>query len=447
MDPITLEEVFSFGHDGLVIYGTTVLVPKRGSGARLIVADDRGILMWPVLMNHTIVAESVCLSELRYSMSVTGLFSVDLGSIGSFIVLGLSGSDNSSLGMVIYKMNQLPDGNENLTLVQVFPTKYRVMDIKKVSNSTTDHYLMVLGSDSRLHAYYFDAQGSLHRTRSRYNHCRQWELRLGLLQSEDEGDLSNEQNAFGLPLRLLIDSGKFHSEAVVAFSSGVVTWDRTTTSFRSSAEWLRDIPTIVSPMSALKSPPRAPIHMRRNRSEGSINFEHTPYNTPMNSDRSVGIALSSSVDGIALFCEDRPVPILFPPSPAIMEASTSSVPRNHGTEASSSSIQGRRNHMANFNTSVMFDGAVSCLCFYRRHSENYLHLHAYSAPYTLASEKVYLVVGLASGAAAIMSLDNGADSSSVKPLPGSYEHGSVQAITVGDVKGNGYNDIVSTVVH
>ena len=323
MDPITLEEVFSFGHDGLIIYGTAALVPRRSCGARLIVADDRGILMWPVLMNHKIVAESICLSELRCSMSVTGLFAVDLGSIGSFIILGFSVSDHSSFGMMIYKTGQLPDGYEVVTLIQVFPTKYRVMDIKKVSNSASEHYLLVLGSDSRLHAYSFDVQGALHRTRARYNHCRQWEVRLGLLQSEDgnERASSNEQNAFGLPLRMLVESGKFHSEAVVAFSSGVVTWDRSITSFRSSAEWLRDIPTIVSPMRALKSPPRVPLHIRRNRSEGSINFEHTPYNTPMSSDRSIGIALSSSVDGIALLCEDRPVPLLFPPSP-------SAAPRN-----------------------------------------------------------------------------------------------------------------------
>jgi len=91
-------------------------------------------------------------------------------------------------------------------------------------------------------------------------------------------------------------------------------------------------------------------------------------------------------------------------------------------------------------STLLLDGAVSCLCFYD------LNASQRSRQLTNAASS-HIIVGLASGIGAVLKLDRQgqADDEDDMPivLPGAEEHGSLNCITIGDINVNGLDEIVS----
>lgn len=423
------------------------IVSSGGVIKRYLTVDDKGIIVFPSLDNDTIHLRQ-CIPPISSSLKVLGIFSID-----DIVILSTGPDKNDRYHLLLYKYN-IDNNNLILTLAHDLSIVYKPMDVIKYKDQGS-LYVIVAG-DNTLHVYELDALGRLSRSTNRSIIRALCERRIGL--SSVIHTNTNTSNSFILRLVKNYDDNTADDIIAAAYSNGYICYDYIKSPMTPSVAVPRD-----SPLDWFhgESPRESIIdndHTQGGALVGSrnVSLDSTYNEGNINHDGSINIDISDEVDV---------------------------------------------NHPVINQKLYLFDGAISCLCFYNISSSvndstaknscnlnNIDNLNASSHSYQSSSPEVmsprsetwksvidlnsiantnsfantlslgnqlsigsigsdnisvgsrYLVIGSAAGVAALLPLDDNSENSKPIPLPGAFDHGGVQAITLGNTT-NGNHDI------
>ena len=189
-------------------------INSSSSSKRFLVVDDKGVIVYPSIVNNCIQL-SQCILPIASSLKVLGIYSID-----DVIILSSGPDKNDRYHLLLYKNNNSSsiDSSLSLTLVHDLSIVYKPIDIIKYIYQNI-MYITVASIDGTLHVYELDSLGRLSRSANRSTIRSLCERRIGL-------NSVNQMSSNSLILRLIKNDDDINDDIIVAaYSNGYVCYD------------------------------------------------------------------------------------------------------------------------------------------------------------------------------------------------------------------------------
>lgn len=438
----TFEEKFIFGNQNFIKCYFNL---RFGSTAKseCLIADRRGVLYSPIISDsNKIYMHRLKLIDVRNKNLVIRCIHLVQHNKRSYVFLACESVEGGSYCLITYCISNLEiyDGGDNeLFSWQILEVPFKIMDLHSLTDATGNSVIILCGSDKRLHVYSLDAQCII-RLKKKSNFLTDKVVEQLLISSEyPETFLTS-----ALPLGLYFYQNSMNHtvhDALLGYSNGIVLWFHTVSSVPASDnenEIIQEIPLYnggsMKPARAVKSEISAKVgsnNLRRNLSAGDL-------------------AKSGELDFDSLSFDDSISPTSrVSELPAIEKTSTQQQQQSQST-SEPSNIPLKADIIEN--KTLLFDGIVSCLCFYQVP----LPLDLKAAPSVESKNKSLqwfapkpkkqnslpcVVFGLAGGGTLLGCFDD--SERPVAILPGSHKRGGVMALALGTISSKICQDIVS----
>lgn len=440
----TFKEKFIFGNQNFIKCYFNV---KFGSSekSRCLIADRRGVLYSPMISDRNkIHMHCLKLIDVRNKNLLIRCIHPVQHNKRSYVFLACESSEGDAYFLITYCISNLEiyDGDIELFSWQILELPFKIMDLQSLTDVTGNSVIMICGSDKRLHVYSLDAQCII-RPKKKSNFQRDKIIEQLMTSSEYPETFL----ASALPLRLYLcqnNTNQSIHDVLLGYSNGIVVWLHTVPSLSAPGiehEIIQEIPlyhgSTIKPIRNANSNLSTKLCssiLRRNLSAGdlaksgelsfdSLSFDDSNLTTSRNP-------------------ESSPVKI---PSVQQQQNQPQSEPSKPSIKADV--IE---------NKTLLFDGIISCLCFYlvplpidptvtatAESKNNSLH---WFAPKPKKQQSLPCVVfGLACGGTLLACFED--SERPIAILPGPHKRGGVLALALGNISSNVCQDIVSSVYH
>jgi hypothetical protein len=440
----TFEEKFIFGNQNFIKCYFDV---KSGGPAKsgCLIADRRGVLYSPMISDsNKIYMHRLKLIDVRNKNLVIRCIHLVQHNKRSYVFLACESIEGDAYCLITYCVSNLEicDGENELFPWQILDIPFKIMDLQSLTDATGNSVIVICGSDKRLHIYSLDVQCTI-RPKKKSNFLRDKVIEQLLISAEYPETFL----ASALPLRLYLCQDSINQsiyDALLGYSNGIVVWLHTTpylSAPENEHEIIQEIPlyhgSSIKPIrkatSELSTKPGLSI-LRRNLSAGDL-------------------AKSGELDFDSLAFDDSNSIASRHTESSTLEKPAAQQQQNH--PQSEPSIPPLKADVIE-NKTILFDGIVSCLCFYQvplpidptatATVENKNKSLQWFAPKPKKQQSLPCVVfGLAGGGTLLACFED--SERPIAILPGSHKRGGVLALALGNISSNICQDIVSNRQH
>ena len=435
----TFEEKFVSNNQNFVSCYFNLKVDETFESVCLI-ADQIGVLYFPtILKNNVICMRPFKLLEVQTrNLVITNIYPVQHNK-QSYTFVACESKDGSGYCLLTYNISNLEslDADAELISCQILENHFKIMDLKSITDENGNSLILLCGSDKRLHVYSLDTQCVIHRKKKSTFTPNQIVDKLMVASEYVDGYLVT-----ALPLRLFLCRESANStimDALLGYSNGIIKWFHDApgpTPLDSENDFIQEIPT---------------FHGGSNKKCLSAKLNDSQKSTvPFRKNHSLG--------DLSSFLELNSVPDSAPSSTNKLPPGSKDVSYSTDSEAisippQSEPLSGAEKAEMIQQKTLLFDGIVSCLCFYeiplprgtgdaeqtdnRNKNFQWLDFKRKKSQYLPC-----IAVGLASGSSLLVCFEETEDPIII--LANSLKRGGALALTLGNVSSDKTKDVVSS---